>query len=263
MLLGDSITELSFAKGGFATRLAEAYVRKMDVINRGFSGYNTDLIMPVFEQCFTTQRDEPYAPKVRILVIWFGANDAALPSTPQHVPLARYKANLASIVQAVRSPASPRYSPETCVILMTPPPVQHERWAREWAAYKGVAAQAPDWDFESAKLYAEGVVEVGESEGVPVVDVWTKMWEAAGKDLDKVGEFLADGLHLNEKGYELAYLALTETIAKKKPEYHYSNMQPVFMEFTDLYADFANHRRLSQKRSAYTKQALSNPKAGL
>ena len=76
MLLGDSITEFGFTSGGFATRLAgeralvtllcraemcdidphasgnntEAYVRKMDVINRGFGGYNTDLIIPVFEQ---------------------------------------------------------------------------------------------------------------------------------------------------------------------------------------------------------------------
>lgn len=29
---------------------ADAYNRKMDVINRGFSGYNTDWIIPVFEQ---------------------------------------------------------------------------------------------------------------------------------------------------------------------------------------------------------------------
>lgn len=154
-------------------------------------------------QCFAAQNDEPNAPKVRILVIWFGANDAALPHTPQHVPLERYKANLTTLVQAVRSPASPRYSPETCVILMTPPPVQHERWALGYAAMKGVAVQVPDWDFDMAKMYAEGVVEVGGKEGVPVVDVWTKMWEAAGKDMDKVGEFLFDGLHLNAKGYEV------------------------------------------------------------
>ncbi|KAJ8457422.1 hypothetical protein ONZ51_g11541 [Trametes cubensis] len=263
MLLGDSITEFGFTSGGFAARLAEAYVRKMDVINRGFGGYNTDLIIPVFEQCFAPQQDEPNAPKVRILVIWFGANDASLPHTPQHVPLERYKANLTALVQAVRSPASPRYSPETCVILMTPPPVQHERWAHGYAAMKGVAVQAPDWDFDMAKMYAEGVVEVGKSEGVPVVDVWTKMWEAAGKDMDKVGEFLFDGLHLNAKGYELVYHALIETIAEKKPEYHYDNLQTVFMNFTDLYADFANHRKLSKKRSAYEKGSLPDPKAGL
>ncbi|CDO74879.1 hypothetical protein BN946_scf185004.g29 [Trametes cinnabarina] len=50
VLLGDSLTELGFNDNGFAAKLANAYVRKLDVVNRGFSGYNTDWIIPVFEQ---------------------------------------------------------------------------------------------------------------------------------------------------------------------------------------------------------------------
>jgi hypothetical protein len=42
----DLIIEL----GGFAQRLAYVYARKLDVINRGLSGYNSDWAIPVFEE---------------------------------------------------------------------------------------------------------------------------------------------------------------------------------------------------------------------
>lgn len=75
VLLGDSITQDGWSPYGFAQRLAseylpvvclctasltmrfntvDDYVRKLDVINRGMSGYNTDWIIPVFEQVCTS-----------------------------------------------------------------------------------------------------------------------------------------------------------------------------------------------------------------
>jgi len=50
MLLGDSITQGGWQAGGFAQRLAYVYARKLDVINRGLSGYNTEWAIPVFKQ---------------------------------------------------------------------------------------------------------------------------------------------------------------------------------------------------------------------
>jgi hypothetical protein len=41
VLFGDSITQRGGAVGGWATRLAERYTRRADVVNRGYSGYNT------------------------------------------------------------------------------------------------------------------------------------------------------------------------------------------------------------------------------
>ena len=38
VLLGDSITQNSFDSGGWGAQLAHWYVRKADVVNRGFSG---------------------------------------------------------------------------------------------------------------------------------------------------------------------------------------------------------------------------------
>jgi hypothetical protein len=41
LLFGDSITQHAAGRYGWATELAEVYSRKADVINRGFSGYNS------------------------------------------------------------------------------------------------------------------------------------------------------------------------------------------------------------------------------
>lgn len=41
LLFGDSITQRGGAVGGWAARLAERYTRRADVVNRGYSGYNT------------------------------------------------------------------------------------------------------------------------------------------------------------------------------------------------------------------------------
>ncbi len=121
-------------------------------------------------------------------MIWLGANDAALPHSVQHVPLARYEANLAALVRAVRDPESPRYAPDTRVVLLTPPPVQPVRWAKALAGFMGsTEVQAPDRSLEESRRYAEGVKTVAGREGVAVVDVWGKIWEAAAGYEETVG----------------------------------------------------------------------------
>ncbi|KAM5542561.1 hypothetical protein V8D89_003522 [Ganoderma adspersum] len=249
MLLGDSITQGGFEFNGIAARLAHVYNRKMDVINRGYSGYNTDWILPVFEQIFATQHEQQHAPKVRLLVIWFGANDAAVPPKDQHVPLARYKANLAKLIWMVSSPESPRYSPATRVVLLTPPPVNTLQWSVRQASRDPPAAL--DRDFEVTRTYAEAAKEVGQSEGVPVVDVWTKFWEGAGRVEAELKKYLTDGLHLNEEGYAVVFEELTKTIAERYPEYHHENLQFVFAPFDQICADLPHYREITKKRDAF------------
>ena len=47
------------------------------------------------------------------------------------------------------------------------------------------------------------VVNTAQEEGVAVADVWTVLWEAAGKDERALSAYLLDGLHLNAEGYEV------------------------------------------------------------
>lgn len=73
---GDSITQRGFAPG-WTGLLADAYQRRADVINRGYSGYNSRWALQLLDRVFP----EPTAaaPPPRLATVFFGANDAALP----------------------------------------------------------------------------------------------------------------------------------------------------------------------------------------
>ncbi|PCH38484.1 SGNH hydrolase [Wolfiporia cocos MD-104 SS10] len=235
MLVGDSITQGGWEPNGFAQQLAYVYNRKMDVINRGMSGYNTEWIIPVFEQCFATQHEQQHAPKVRILTIWLGANDAALPGTAQHVPLPAYGENLARMIRMVTSPESAWYSPDTRVLLLTPPPVNTYQW-RERQAMKE-PPRGLDRDFAVTQSYAERAAQVAREEGVAVVDIWTRMWDACGRVEEQLSELLSDGLHLTEKGYAIVFDEIIKTISENYPELHYDRLKPVFPFFDQINYD--------------------------
>ncbi|KAN0076895.1 SGNH hydrolase-type esterase domain containing protein [Tylopilus felleus] len=220
MLFGDSITQQGWERSGFATKLAAAYVRKLDVLNRGVSGYQTDWAIPVFEQVLAKQHEQRHVPKVQLLTIWFGANDAAPPPSSQHVPRDRYKDNLVHLVNMIRSPTSAYYSPHTRIILITPPPVNTHQWT--------------DRIFEETKLYAEAAKEVGAQVGVPVADVWTEIWEAAGRDERACERYLLDGLHLNAAGYEIVFNSIMKIVGEKYPDIHPDKLQTVFIPWFEV-----------------------------
>jgi isoamyl acetate esterase len=138
---------------------------------------------------------QPQTPRVRLLTLWFGANDACLPEFRQHVPISRFSENLTTMLHIIRAPVSPWYSPETKLLLITPPPVHVPSMG---------ADKQPTRTFDVTKAYAEEVIRVGQREDVPVVDVWTRVWEAAGKNKEALKEYFTDGLHLNEAGYKVS-----------------------------------------------------------
>ena len=105
VLLGDSITQFSFDAGGWGARLQNQYQRHADVMQRGFSGYNTRWALPLLPLLFPAARVAP-----ALVVVFFGANDAARAAplrgrgdeaSRQHVPLEDYRANLRRIIEAV------------------------------------------------------------------------------------------------------------------------------------------------------------------
>lgn len=141
-------------------------------------------------------------PRVRVLTIWFGANDACIKPSPQHVPLPKFTSNLTYMVNMIKSLTSPYYSPTTRIILITPPPVN--TFQRRADLESRQPPLALDRDFGVTKAYAESVQEVARSENVALVDVWSLLWEAAGEDEMSLEKFLRDGLHLNAEGYRVS-----------------------------------------------------------
>lgn len=71
-----------------------------------------------------------------------------------------------------------------------------------------LAAREPplvlDREFEVTREYARAVERVAREEGVAFVDVWSRIWDAAGREEGNLKGFLRDGLHLNAAGYAVS-----------------------------------------------------------
>ena len=143
----------------FAPALRSTYIRRLDVVNRGFSGYTSRLALGVLPDFMP----DPCQAKVRLMTIFFGANDACLPGGAQYVPLAEYSSNLEAIVRHASVAQH-----EARAILITPGPVNEHQLAN------------PGRTAANTKKYAEACREVGAKLKVPVVDLWTRFMTAAG-----------------------------------------------------------------------------------
>lgn len=105
VLFGDSITQQGFGvdgKVGWASLLASDYSRRADVLNRGFSGYNTQMAVELLPSIFPGVGEKEDSNGILFCTIFFGANDAALPGERQHVPMEEYAKNLGTIITSIR-----------------------------------------------------------------------------------------------------------------------------------------------------------------
>lgn len=204
VLFGDSLTQYGFSKDGCWTALVADFLqRKCDVINRGFSGYNTrwcKIILPKL----VTKND---AANIHMVTIFLGANDsvdcALCPK--QHVPLEEFKQNLKDLVKYLQEIGIARQK----IVLISPPAVDEQKWE---ADCKEKGRQFGKYN-KPTKEYAEACVEVAEEIGTPCVDFYTAMsnqkhWE----------EMLNDGLHLSPLGSEFLFELLKPSINKLTSE---------------------------------------------
>ncbi|XP_039068392.1 GDSL esterase/lipase At5g45920-like [Hibiscus syriacus] len=203
-LFGDSITEFSFDEGGWGASLANHFSRRLDVVLRGYSGYNTRWALKVLDRVFPAAESGGASPLA--VTVFFGANDACLPDRYgafQHVPVEEYKQNLHSIVSSLKN----RW-PKALILLITPPPVDED--ARIRHPYVENPLGLPERTNESAGCFAKACVETAVECAIPVVDLWTRMqqypeWHKA---------YLSDGLHLSQEGNKVVF----EEVLKKLNE---------------------------------------------
>lgn len=201
-LFGDSITEDSFSEGGWGASLANLFCRTVDVVLRGYSGYNTRWALKVLDRVFPAAQGSDRAPIA--VTVFFGANDASLPdrySAFQHVPLYEYKQNLHSIVSFIK-----KQWPTTHVLLITPPPIDEDGRLRY--PYADNPQGLPERTNEAAGEYARACVAVAGECGIPVIDLWTKMQQFPDRRKDYLSD---DGLHLSPSGNRVVF----EEVIKK------------------------------------------------
>lgn len=200
-LFGDSITEESYADGGWGASLTNHFSRTADVVLRGYSGYNTRWALKVLDRVFHAEAavEEPVA-----VTVFFGANDACLPDRYgafQHVPLDEYKDNLHTIFSSLK-----KRWPTAVVLFITPPPIDEA--ARLQFPYAENASGLPERTNEAAGAYAKACIDVAKECGTPVVDIWTKMQEVP--DWRKL--CLRDGLHLAQSGNRIVFEEIVEKL---------------------------------------------------
>ena len=192
VVFGDSITQHGFVTTdgsiGWVGRLSNHFSRRMDIFNRGFSGYTTRDAIAIWPTIAHT-----LPPKLDLVVIFFGANDAILHGAgPQSVELHEFSSNLERIVSLVGTR-------NTNVVLVTPPPIYDvDLQERNRARAKPVLLDRTN---DNTKKYADAVVQVGTRLSVPVVDLFHLA-------LPNPKSILSDGLHLNAPGNELLYKIL-------------------------------------------------------
>ena len=250
ILFGDSITQQSFSPdnhiGYLGPTLSDAYVRRLDVINRGFSGYNTTQALQVLPRFMPS----PQHAQVTFMTIFFGANDARLPNTPggpdQHVPLEQFKSHLRQIathscVQAHK---------DIRIVFVTPPPVDERKLIEtDRVKYPGNGSMLRRTAKTTAK-YAQAVRELGEELHLPVLDIWRTMIRRARYAVDNLDydmlpgskdapeckilhEFLHDGLHFSRSAYEVLYEELMAVIERTWPEHIPDRLPFVFPRWDD------------------------------
>ncbi|KAL3837171.1 hypothetical protein ACJMK2_022547 [Sinanodonta woodiana] len=206
ILFGDSLTQFSFsADGCWGAKVADYLQRKCDVLNRGFSGYNSrwnKIILPKL----VTQAD---AESIAFVTIFLGANDSVDKSLNpmQHVPLEEYKQNLIDMVDYLQSIGVKRNR----VILITPPACDEEAWALDCKLKE--RPTPPSKVNSLTKSYAEACVEAAQVCGTECVDLYTCMMKQ-----EDWKSCLNDGLHLATRGSLLLFDLLQPILDKLTSE---------------------------------------------
>jgi lysophospholipase L1-like esterase len=241
VLLGDSLTQLSFE--GWGAKLAHVYQRRCDVLNRGYSGYNTKMYLERVLPRLLGREDEEEKEEicwtsVALCVVFFGANDAVKPDVdPQHhVPLDVYTRNLIAMIDRIHRHAQKRLKQqrledklsnadsnnETVLtntqprfLLVTPPPVHHgQRLAHQRQKYGDKATGVLERTNDLTGLYAYACVQkVGTELDVPVLNLYDEMTKRGNVD-----ELLCDGLHFSSAGHEFVARQLLGAIHEHFPD---------------------------------------------
>lgn len=205
LLLGDSLTQLSW--DGWGGQLAHVYQRRADVVNRGMAGYNTDWFLLYLE----THSKNILVDNVFLVIIFFGANDASCEklNPRHHVPIPKYKKNLKTLIEKCRA----HYDEDIPIVLVTPPPVQHEqRLIFQKERYGDKATGELERNLELSGQYAHATQEVASDSNTLVIDLWNSM------QLDGNWErFFYDGLHFSREGNEFVAQSILQQIERGLP----------------------------------------------
>lgn len=183
--------------------MISAYSAKVDILCRGYSGYNTRLAKRLSQLLFL---ESSYPPS--LITLFWGANDASWEGTCQYIPLDEFKDNLRAIIDHIQSVYK-----DTKILLITPPPIAQDAY--------NIAFPDTLRTNENTKKYAHVVLDLAEEYKLVSLDLWTQMSNSTNWE-----ELFTDGLHLSSKGNEFVFKALVKTI-----KHHFKELSPYDMPY--------------------------------
>jgi len=194
ILYGDSITQKAFSYDGcWGQELANALIRKCDVINRGFGGYNTRWQKILLPRIIPAREAE----HIHLVIIFLGANDSTAPGHYNAVPLDEFQQNLVSILDYLMACGIKRDH-----ILLVDNPVVDVNKVEDLEEMDGdlsiIMSNPRTW--ERSEKYAHACVEVAKKWRVGYVELFDKMAAQPNwKDM------LIDGVHFTHLGAEFMF----------------------------------------------------------
>lgn len=207
LLFGDSITEFSFntrmsnVEGkdefSFGAAMVNAYTRKLDIVQRGFSGFNSRWALKLLPKILEQENN------VAIATLFFGSNDACQ-HEHQHVPLPEYKENTKKLIEMFKKNGIK-------VVVIGPALYDVDKW------YPSHGAEVDKGYVRSNELfaqYSEAAQEIANAQEVAFVNL-----HEAFKKQDDWKSLLCDGLHFSGKGYEVMFHEVIKTVEEKYPEF--------------------------------------------
>lgn len=229
LLFGDSITEFAFNfqmeeleqdQFVLAAALANAYTRRMDIVQRGFSGYNSRWGLKILPHILENENN------VVLSTIAFGSNDLCL-GGHQKVPEDEFVANTREMVSMMKAKGIK-------VILVGPGLVDQKMFdSKKLEDVKKGYVRTP----ERMKLYSDLLRQIADEENVAMVDLNEAFQRVGG---DNWRELLRDGLHLSGKGYKVYFDELMSTIRKSYPDYAPENLEYKLPKWRDALEDGSN-----------------------
>lgn len=212
---------------GWVTLLGHHYTRKADVLNRGYSGYNSNHglammrahiaegLWPTTHAASSAEAQASQPPA--IVTLFFGANDSCLNesiSDFQAVDVGQYKANLRAMVALLKGEDG-RANPNVHVILIGPPQVDADAWGRVCMEKHKLSAPPVTRTLAHTQLYADAARELSaelESAGhtLPYVNCWGFT--------SNLADSFRDGLHFNAKANHKLFKVVRFVIGERWPK---------------------------------------------
>ncbi|KAH3703207.1 isoamyl acetate-hydrolyzing esterase 1 homolog [Dreissena polymorpha] len=196
ILFGDSLTQYGYSFDGcWVALIADFLQRKCDVVNRGFSGYNSRWCKIILPKVIT----KADVKSVAMVTIFLGANDSvdSLICPKQHVPLEEYTQNMKDMIQYLMDIGMERHK----IVVISPPPCVESKWEADCKE-----RDIPFGKYNAAtKAYAQAAMEVAKECGTKSVDLYTSMIKQ-----EDWQDMLNDGLHLSRLGSEHLFELMSE-----------------------------------------------------